>query len=432
MSHMPDTPARELAALCRTIAGACCWLLIAGCSKNTTTMDYGQLSCLDGWPSASPQQVTAASLTAPPAILWKTMLTAGVFPTQPGVALSGDTVVASAGPSLFVLDRKSGSILNHATSPDPPNYQLGSPSVDTSGIAYVESAVASYAFGSDTKLRWTFALAGRSTSPEPTSGQYTPSIAGGSAILGLSPGYEQAFDLRGNQLWIASSLQAARGAGHWGLGYDGTASFVLDMRTGHAAGRLQTPDKHDVISLVPIAGKGIIAADAVTPGRFVLLDTCGNQTWSATVPAGGCGIQGHVVVGPGEVVYFPTGSCSSSGIAAIDSAGQLVAGPVVRNEVPWLVGADGTLYAADLYDRNGLPQTRIVALSTSLSELWHLDIDGALGSNSNAAMTDDGILYTQTSNGVVAIQTTSPGLATSSWPTFRHDNGATNWGGGQY
>jgi hypothetical protein len=51
-------------------------------------------------------------------------------------------------------------------------------------------------------------------------------------------------------------------------------------------------------------------------------------------------------------------------------------------------------------------------------------------------VTDDGILYTRvqtsTAETVVAIQTKSPGLASSSWPTLRHDNRASGWGGGPF
>ena len=183
-----------------------------------------------------------------------------------------------------------------------------------------------------------------------------------------------------------------------------------------------------------MAGRGILTFDKDNSagGRLVLLDTCGQQVWSTDVRIGGCGIRGHAVVGVGETVYLPTGSCVESGIVGVGLDGKIASGPVPRHEVPWLAGADGTLYAADLFGQNGIPQTRVVALSPNLDELWHLDINGGLTSHATAVMSDDGILYAQTSSGVAAIQTTSPGLAQSSWPTYRHDNRLSNWGGGQF
>jgi hypothetical protein len=229
--------------------------------------------------------------------------------------------------------------------------------------------------------------------------------------------------------------------GHWGLGDDGTASFALDLRTGKPAGRFLASNGHDVMILAPLSSRGILAMDRDTSQgmRLVVLDTCGKQLSSIDLagPAGEklC-FSGNAVVGQGEIAYVQVSACAGGSaafqIVAIDGAsGRVAAGPSPRVESPWVAGADGTLYAADLLDANGLPQTRIVALSPTLQELYHVDIDGGLG-DATAVLADDGILYAQTSNGVVAIQTTSPGLAQSSWPTFRHDNRSSNWGGGQF
>jgi hypothetical protein len=121
-------------------------------------------------------------------------------------------------------------------------------------------------------------------------------------------------------------------------------------------------------------------------------------------------------------------------IVAIGADGQIVAGPIPRRETPWLVGADGTLYAAEF----GSPSSpsKLVALSPELAELWTIDIPSAMPYGTSAVLGDDGVLYTQIGtvdgSAVIAIQTKSPGLARSSWPTYRHDNRSTNWAGGQF
>src|SRR5215212_2009744 len=68
----------------------------------------------------------------------------------------------------------------------------------------------------------------------------------------------------------------------------------------------------------------------------------------------------------------------------------------------------------------------LVALSPALETLWTLDLPGVFRNYATAVMADDGILYAQMStsagNEIIAVQTTSPGLASSSWPSRRHAN----------
>jgi hypothetical protein len=51
----------------------------------------------------------------------------------------------------------------------------------------------------------------------------------------------------------------------------------------------------------------------------------------------------------------------------------------------------------------------------------------------NVVLDDDGVMYLMRSSPniygtqVIAIQTQSPGLADSSWPSWRHDNRGTAW-----
>jgi hypothetical protein len=56
----------------------------------------------------------------------------------------------------------------------------------------------------------------------------------------------------------------------------------------------------------------------------------------------------------------------------------------------------------------------------------------ALGITGNVVLDDDGVMYLsrqgETSGAeIIAIQTRSPGLADSSWPSLRHDNRGTAW-----
>jgi hypothetical protein len=79
--------------------------------------------------------------------------------------------------------------------------------------------------------------------------------------------------------------------------------------------------------------------------------------------------------------------------------------------------------------RNG-----IVAYAYDLKELWRLDLGGSecAGVTGKVVLDDDGVMYlTRVADGGVvealALQTASPGLAESSWPSLRHDNRGTAW-----
>jgi len=409
------------------------------CSKSGP--DYGSLACLDGWPAA-PAPAQAASLTVTPSVLWQVNLGQIATPGQPGVALSNDRIIASGGAGWVSLDRMTGAKLAMgSTRPDPQNYFLGAPVVDEQGGIYVQSHVSIYAFAGDGSLRWSWAIPGQNQSSEPWGGDFMPSLVGNGQILfGSSTRPTQLITSTSGpkQLW-SSVLGTSSLIGHWGLGYDGTASYVLDLRTGKGAGRLHAPNGHDVVALLPLSGRGILAMDRdnTTALNLVMLDTCGNASWSLAIP-GSKVCTGASVVGPGEIIYMGIGSCNGGQpapeIIGVGTDGKIVSGPVASTRAPWIAGADGTVYTINL---NALtPPSTLAALSPALETLWTLDLPGVFSNSATAVLADDGILYAQMSttagNEIIAIQTTSPGLASSSWPSRRHDNRSSNWAAGPF
>src|SRR5262245_29213892 len=131
------------------------FLPAAGCSKKGR--DYGALQCLDDWP-AQPAAGTSPSLAVTPALIWQADLGLAAAPhSQPGVALSNDRVVFSAGASWAAHDRRTGARL-FVRSTSPGNYFLSAPVVDSQGQIYVQSSVTLNAFAPDGTARWTYAL----------------------------------------------------------------------------------------------------------------------------------------------------------------------------------------------------------------------------------------------------------------------------------
>jgi hypothetical protein len=413
-------------------AGAVFALELA-CSKHGT--DYGTLACLDAWPSPPSPAGSTQSLAVTPSILWQTSLGSSAVPQSAGVALWNENVVASAGASWIALDRRTGKVLLNGRGDAPANYFLGAPAVDRQGVIYVQSNVTMDAFDPDGSRRWSVGLPGEGTTSEPLQGMFAPTILDDTFVVAGSRAGEVAFTVSADSAWTPP-LGTHIKIGHWGVGYDQTAGYVIDLRTGKAAGRLRSDNGHDVIPLRALAGRGIVAwdRDNSTALRLLLLDTCGKEVWSLSIPGMKVCTAGGVT-GPGDVMYLNIGSCSggepSPSIIGVSPDGHIVSGPVPSSQLAWLVGADGTLYVVDI--RSSTATSRLVALSPSLETLWTLEIDGSFNAGAHAIMSDDGILYAQVSqnqgNTVVAIQTTSPGPAESSWPMLRHDSRSSNWAG---
>jgi len=415
-----------------------------GCAKGVRSSDR-LFACLDGWaerPTAVPAPSSAK--TGTPSILWRSDLGAGALPFVPGVALSGDHVIVSSGASWLALDRATGSVV-FSRMTNPASYSLGAPVTGRDGRIYVQSDVRLHAYSPAGDLLWTHDL-DRPTSAEPEPGHFAPTLVGDQMVLPLSFGVARAVGPKGESVWVAEKGQAVPtfAVGHWALGYDGSTSFATDLRTARRSGALRDASGHGMVFLTVLGGRGILAAVQESDGlRFVLVDTCGNQQWSTKLAGKGWATrEGRALVGPGENTYVQLLRTDENGdlarpfnIVAIDPSGKIVAGPTPRKETPSLVGADGVLYAVEY--RSGRTSSTIAALTPGLVQQWTVEVPGELDQDSSAALADDGVLYLQLAsassrNSVVAIQTTSPGLARSSWPALRHDNGATNWAGGVF
>ena len=117
-----------------------------------------------------------------------------------------------------------------------------------------------------------------------------------------------------------------------------------------------------------------------------------------------------------------------------DADGRLVVSTPEFEGGAVAAGADGAIYMFRCDDA-ATSTNRVLAYSRELKELWRLDLGGAgcKGMTGNVVLDDAGVLYLMRRGDgagtaeVIAIQTASPGLADSSWPSTRHDNRGTAW-----
>ncbi len=121
---------------------------------------------------------------------------------------------------------------------------------------------------------------------------------------------------------------------------------------------------------------------------------------------------------------------SPNHVFAVRSDGSKVANTVETIGRVVAFGADETVYILDCSKFSSrLPN--LIGLGPDLIEKWRLPVPGYCGVT-NVVLADDGMLYfgrpaTGDGTEIVAIQTPSPGLARSAWPTWRHDKRATAW-----
>jgi outer membrane protein assembly factor BamB len=106
---------------------------------------------------------------------------------------------------------------------------------------------------------------------------------------------------------------------------------------------------------------------------------------------------------------------------------------------PMTLGSDGVSYAITR-PSGGARSSQLIAFDETLHELWRIDFPGQTLplSSYGPTLDEDGTLYLVLENvaagtprpgtsQLIAVQTTSPGLARSAWPTYRHDSQGTNW-----
>lgn len=127
----------------------------------------------------------------------------------------------------------------------------------------------------------------------------------------------------------------------------------------------------------------------------------------------------------------------------VASTGSRRSSPARSPKTRAALGADGVAYALTSRDTPILsgPSTQdIVALSPELRPLWRMTIETSQLKR-GAALSDDGVLHVFAEPGyvwgatgpqpsasqLIAIQTTSPGPAKTSWPATRGDQFTGHW-----
>jgi outer membrane protein assembly factor BamB len=400
-----------------------------------TAVKTGFLKCIEDWPtSGGPHSLKPSLKVEAPNLLWKKTV-AGFKPgyvDDAGPVLSKDRLAFHAGKWVYFLNKDG-------TNPQTL-YVEGCPSglvADEQGNVYYTSDAAVVSLDASGNARWQTATSGLA------AGQL-PSGPGEGCRFGLTPVlapdgvlYATTYDemLRairtsdGKVLWSLATGNTSRVMGGGGkavfVAYGQRHTDALDTRDGQVLGSFVDPAYGQ--SFVWGWGAWTMAWDLqISFGNMLVFDSCGKLRWTGEPKGAG-------VVVPGEL-FAISDNLQVGTLSLFDLTGKVVVGPSPAEGWAMAAGADGTIYTYRSQAGTFPAINRLLAYSPELKELWRIEFTAqeSLGINGNIILDEDGVLYLSrpditSGTEILAIQTRSPGLADSSWPSFRHDNRGTAW-----
>lgn len=403
--------------------------------------------CIPSWPAATPAAAPAAPLAKTPALLWRVPVS-GASPND-WILLSGEHVAFTSGGRLFLRSREDGSDQGGRSS--AAFERVSSAVADDAGNFYFVGQSA-YSVDANAAWRWMKPLTGAPRANPykdvPTAGRTSALGPDGTLYVGASDGALYAIDTAsGAQKWrqaIASPKDGDRGpivvGGIGGAIVTTTRAgslrpSVFDARTGEPLQRWSSPDG-PLFAAFFAPTLGIVTQRMADHGGpypwmdLAVLDACGQTRFRlpATRP------QWPALVGADESLYVVerddvTGSDTFVSVyAAAD--GRRTLGPVPAAP-PWGIGADGVVYAVQCDAPGHDGPSRLIAYDgATFVEKWRLEL-GASCPSAGPVIDDTGRLYftwfIDHYTELVAVQTTSPGLASTPWPARRRDAHGTAW-----
>jgi outer membrane protein assembly factor BamB len=396
--------------------------------------------CIENWPTAGGPHPRRPSLSVEaPKILWRAPFAGqqSGSRTDGGPVLSADRLAFAASDWVHFVN-KDGSKAQKAKY-NGLGWYPSALVADLDGNVYFSAPDGLFSVDANGELRWS----GHLTPPTNTElAAGIPPVLGPDGVV-----YFATFDKwvvakrasDGEFLW-SKPPPSTKTTGTRVMGGGGNALFVayeaaypdartdaLDIRDGTTLGSFVRPAY--AASFTWYWGAWVEGWDyGIGYGDMYVFDTCGRLRLYGDP-------MGSGLLVPGELLAMVTNTQSGT-LLLLDTAGNTVGGPVPSEGQLIAVGGDGTIYTFRCQTGTAAIN-RILAYSYDLQELWRIDLGSAVGCpgiTGNVVLDDSGVMFLTRpgdpgtdSTEVIAIQTASPGLADSSWPSLRHDNRGTAW-----
>jgi hypothetical protein len=428
-------------------------LLLAGlaCSKKDSDAPKLEFSrCIENWPTAQGPRLTKPPLQIDaPKVLWVVDVAGSqssegrIDSSDGGPVLSGNRLAFQAGYFIYFMEKDG-------TNPTSigPGLAGSYPSAlvaDPEGNVYSVTDGGVVSIGRDGGIRWRGGGSGGGPGEFP---YFDRPVLGPDGVVYAVASDQRLYALRtkdGSTIWSkatspnlhGSFVTSGAGNGLF-LQTSGKGTDVLDTRDGSLLGSLRTVTGGVTYGLIGSIMSGWDFGIAQSAND--VYDACGNLRWSKWADYSP-NTSGVMTVG--EYLVVTSYHSDDKGIPVspnmmtlYDASGAVIGQPAPAEGRPLAAGADGTIYTVACA-ASGPPTDRILAYSPDLSPLWQLDLNGGKGfcqgMTGNVVLDDDGVMYLMRASPntsgtqVIAIQTRSPGLADSSWPSWRHDNRGTAW-----
>lgn len=410
--------------------------------------------CIEHWPKnpkASPQPSLRG--VGEPKVLWRKKFPALSQPNEPP-ALAGDRLGILIGNKLWILDRVTGEVVGKATSSG--DYMQYDVIADTEGNFYFGTGGSIISLSSEGKLRWP--RGANIYDKELSECPYKNNILlspNGILYHASTDGYLYAQHSEdGSTLWKKKIGVFSEDRALYARGGVGDTFYVSGVPYETSGGKAdsQFSVNGTTVSVGYAAYSGGLIAyppskelGAELYFSLQYFDKCGKLIWS--LPSTSDTSWFVELIGFNEELLVDGYSTKDREKTYIYSkSGKRLSGPIMVRGFPTTLGGDNTIYYTyceriDVGNVNTVHSEEkrlyLVAYSWKLEELWSLDlgIDGC--TSSSTAIADDGVLYLTresvdddriiNSVEVIAVQTASPGLANTAYPTRANNNRRTGW-----